>query len=78
MVKFVFYDSGSVLCCAPDDCGSIAVLCTDPELTPLQRADRARQQVQEVLDRLTVGTRPQQPVLTEVHEAPAHRRESSD
>lgn len=78
MVKFIFYDSGSVLCCAPDNYGSIAVLCTDPELTPLQRADRARQQVQEVLDRLTVGKQPQQPVLTEVHEAPARRRESSD
>jgi hypothetical protein len=78
MVKFVFYDSGSVLCCAPEDCGSIAVLCTDPELTPLQRADKARHQVQEVLDRLTVGKQPQQPVLTEVLSEPAHRRESND
>ena len=78
MVKFIFYDSGSVLCCAPDDCGSIAVLCTDPELTPLQRADKARQQVQEILDRLTADTLPQQLVLTEVHAAPARRRESND
>jgi hypothetical protein len=56
-VKFVFYDSGSVLCCAPEDCGSIAVLCTDPELTPLQRADKARQQVQEILDKLQSSSR---------------------
>ena len=51
-MKFVYYPSGAVLCCSTDDCGSIAVLCTDPELTLQQRADKAQQQVQEILDRL--------------------------
>jgi len=51
-MKFVYYPSGSVLCCAPDDSGSIAILCSDPELTLQQRADKAQQQVQEILDRL--------------------------
>ena len=54
-MKFVYYPSGAVLCCATDDCGSIVVLCTDPELTLQQRADKAQQQVQEILDRLSAG-----------------------
>ena len=54
-MKFVYYPSGSVLCCAPDDSGSIAVLCSDPELSLHQRADKARDQVQEILDRLAAG-----------------------
>ena len=54
-MKFVYYPSGSVLCCAPDDSGSIAILCADPELSLQQRADKAQQQVQEILDRLAAG-----------------------
>ena len=54
-MKFVYYPSGSVLCCAPDDSGSIAILCVDPELSLQQRADKAQQQVQEILDRLASG-----------------------
>jgi hypothetical protein len=77
-VKFVYYPSGAVLCCATDDCGSIVVLCTDPELSLQQRADKAQQQVQEILDRLKADEKPQLPALIEVHAAPAHRRESSD
>jgi len=54
-MKFVYYPSGSVLCCSTDDSGSIAILCADPELSLQQRADKARQQVQEILDRLATG-----------------------
>jgi hypothetical protein len=54
-MKFVYYPSGSVLCCAPDDSGSIAVLCADPELSLQERAYKAQQQVQEILDRLAAG-----------------------
>lgn len=77
-MKYTFYPSGAVLCVSPHNAGAIAVMCSDEWLTPLQRADRARQQVDEILERLRANTEPQQPVLVEVHEAPCHRRESSD
>jgi hypothetical protein len=54
-VKFVYYPSGSVLCCSTDDSGSIAILCSDPELSLQERADKAQQQVQEILDKLAAG-----------------------
>jgi hypothetical protein len=78
MFKYIEFPSGSVLCTHPHNKGSIAILCDDLTLSPLQRADRARQDVQEILDRLTANTQLQQPALTEVHAAPAHRRESTD
>lgn len=52
MYKYIEFPSGSVLCTHPHGKGSIAILCDDLSLTPLQRADRARQQVDEILDRL--------------------------
>ena len=54
-MKFVYYPSGAVLCIAPDDYGSVMILCTDPELSLQQRADKAQQQVQEILDRLAAS-----------------------
>ena len=51
-MKFVYYPSGAVLCTHPHKSGSIAILCADPELTLQQRADKAQQQVQEILDKL--------------------------
>lgn len=51
-MKFVYYPSGAVLCTHPHESGSIAVLCTDPEITLQERANKAQQQVQEILDRL--------------------------
>jgi hypothetical protein len=77
MYKYTEFPSGSVMCTAPHGKGHVCILCDDPDLTPLQRADKARQQVDEILVRLTANTQLQQPVLTEVHAAPAHRRESS-
>lgn len=59
MVKYVYYESGAVLCIAPDDYGSVMALCTDPMLTLHERADKARQQVQEILDKLKADTLPQ-------------------
>lgn len=44
--------SGAVLCSAPYNDGVIMIVCDDLTLTPLQRADKARQQVEEILDRL--------------------------
>ena len=57
-MKFVYYPSGAVLCCATDDCGSIVVLCADPELTLQERADKAEREVQEILDRLESNNQP--------------------
>lgn len=51
--KFTEFPSGSVMCAARQGAGSVVVVCADLTLTPLQRADRARQQVDEVLERLT-------------------------
>lgn len=51
-MKFVYYPSGAVLCAHPHESGSIMILCADPELTLQQRADKAQQQVQEILDKL--------------------------
>lgn len=77
MYKYIEFPSGAVLCTHPHGKGSVSILCDDLTLTPLQRADKARQQVDEILARLTANAQPQQPVLVEVHEAPCHRRESS-
>jgi hypothetical protein len=54
-VKFVYYPSGSVLCCAPHGSGSIMALCSDLELSLQERHDKAQQEVQEILDRLAAG-----------------------
>ena len=51
-MKFVTYPSGSVLCCAPHDSGSIMALCSDMHLSLPERAEKAQQEVQEILDRL--------------------------
>ena len=52
MYKYIEFPSGSVLCTHPHGKGSVAILCDDLTLTPLQRADKARQQVDEILERL--------------------------
>jgi hypothetical protein len=54
-MKFVTYPSGSVLCCAPHDSGSIMALCSDMHLSLQERHDKAQQEVQEILDRLSAG-----------------------
>jgi hypothetical protein len=54
-VKFVYYPSGAVLCCATDDSGSIMALCSDLQLSLQERHDKAQQEVQEILDRLAAG-----------------------
>jgi hypothetical protein len=54
-MKFVTYPSGSVLCCAPHDSGSIMALCSDLQLSLQERAEKAQQEVQEILDRLAAG-----------------------
>ena len=77
MYDFTEFPSGSVMCAAKQGAGSIVVVCADPDLTPLQRADKARQQVDEILARLKADEPPQPPALVEVHAAPCHRRESS-
>jgi hypothetical protein len=77
MYKYTEFPSGSVMCTAPHGKGHVCILCDDPDLTPLQRADKARQQVDEILARLKADERPQPPALVEVHAAPCHRRESS-
>ena len=65
------------MCAARQGAGSVVVVCADPHLTPLERADKARQQVDEILARLKADEQLQPPALTEVHAAPCHRRESS-
>jgi hypothetical protein len=52
MYNFTEFPSGSVMCAARYNKGSIVVVCSDLTLTPLQRADKARQQVDEILKRL--------------------------
>ena len=47
------FPSGSVMCAARQGDGSVVVVCADPHLTPLERADKARQQVDEILARLS-------------------------
>jgi 3-keto-L-gulonate-6-phosphate decarboxylase len=60
---FTKFPSGSVMCAAKQGAGSIVVVCADPDLTPLQRADKARQQVDEILARLATEHTPStQPV----------------
>jgi hypothetical protein len=54
-MKFVTYPSGSVLCCAPHDSGSIMALCSDMQLSLQERHDKAQQEVQEILDKLAAG-----------------------
>ena len=52
MYNFTEFPSGSVMCAARQGAGSVVVVCADMNLTPLQRADKARQQVDEILNRL--------------------------
>jgi hypothetical protein len=52
MYKYTEFPSGSVMCCASNGKGSVCIICDDLTLTPLQRADKARQQVEEILERL--------------------------
>lgn len=59
--EFKELPSGAVLCSAPHNDGMIMIVCDDLTLTPLQRADRARQQVDEILDRLTQSIPSTQP-----------------
>ncbi len=54
-MKFVTYPSGSVLCCAPHESGSIMALCSDMHLSLQERHDKAQQEVQEILGRLAAG-----------------------
>jgi hypothetical protein len=54
-MKFVTYPSGAVLCCAPHGSGSIMALCSDMHLSLQERHDKAQQEVQEILDRLSAG-----------------------
>jgi hypothetical protein len=53
MYNFTEFPSGSVMCAARQGAGSVVVVCADLNLTPLQRADKARQQVDEILARLS-------------------------
>jgi hypothetical protein len=46
------FPSGSVMCTSAHGKGHVCIICDDMTLTPLQRADKARQQVEEILDRL--------------------------
>lgn len=78
MFEYTELPSGAVLCSARYNDGAIMVVCDDLDIKPILRADRARQGVQDILDKLTADTLPQPPVLVEVHEAPCHRREPSD
>jgi hypothetical protein len=55
MFKYIEFPSGAVLCTHSHGKGSVAILCDDLSLTPLERADKAQQQVQEILDRLSAG-----------------------
>jgi hypothetical protein len=55
MFKYIEFPSGAVLCTHLHGKGSVAILCDDLSLTPLERADKAQQQVQEILDRLAAG-----------------------
>lgn len=77
MYDFTEFPSGSVMCAARQGAGSVVVVCSDLNLTPLERADKARQQVDEILARLKADEQPRPPALVEVHAAPCHRRESS-
>jgi hypothetical protein len=52
MYKYTEFASGSVMCTAAHGKGHVCIICDDPDLTPLQRADKARQQVDEILARL--------------------------
>ena len=56
MYKFTEFPSGSVMCAARQGAGSVVVVCADMNLTPLERADKARQQVDEILKRLKENT----------------------
>jgi hypothetical protein len=56
--NFTEFPSGSVMCCAPHGKGHVCIICDDMTLTPLQRADKARQQVDEILDRLANPSSP--------------------
>lgn len=55
--EFKELPSGAVLCSAPYNDGAIMIVCDDLTLTPLQRADKARQQVDEILNRLRSNER---------------------
>jgi hypothetical protein len=67
MTRYEFKElsSGAALCSAPHNDGAIMIVCDDLSLTPLQRADRARQQVDEILERLA-GTPSGAPVRQSV------------
>jgi len=57
MTRYEFKElaSGAVLCSAPHNDGAIMIVCDDLTLTPLQRADRARQDVDDILE-ILAGT----------------------
>ena len=57
MFEYTELESGSVLCTARYGTAAIMVMCDDLTISPILRADRARQQVQEILDRLRSSER---------------------
>ena len=56
--EFKELPSGAVLCSAPYNDGAIMIVCDDMTLTPLQRADRARQDAEKILEQLELYETP--------------------
>lgn len=57
-MTFTELASGAVLCSAPHNDGMIMIVCDDLTLTPLQRADRARQDTEAILEQLALYEQP--------------------
>jgi hypothetical protein len=52
-MKFTTYPSGSVLCYAKHGDGAVMFLCCDADLSPQEKQEKARREVQGMLDKLT-------------------------
>lgn len=49
MITYTEYTSGAVMCCSRHDNGLVVVVNRDYDVSPLVRADRARQEVERIL-----------------------------
>lgn len=49
MMHYTEYPSGAVLCMARRDSGAVVAVCRDLDVSPLVRADRARQEVERIM-----------------------------